>query len=321
MIENRVDFDHYDCASIITFDTKEISSVTFKQLQYFVAVAEELHFGRAAERLGIAQPPLSQQIQKLEVSLGATLFNRTSRRVELTEAGGMLLEEARIIAQRIESLRRAVRQRAGSFAGSIDIGAVTPVLDTFLPELIHKFTAKHQGVRVSLHEKRSSEQIAAVRAGLLDLGFIRLFEQDLSDLETLLVRRESYVLALPKSHVLAKRKTIPLEALRDAPLIMAPRQARPALHDRLVSCFQDAGFSPTIVQEAPSKRTEVSLVAAGIGVALIPQSYSQLYHRDGVVYRPIKGTLPTIEIVAIWKTDAANSAVQKFLDVVRASRA
>ena len=320
MIEIGVDFDDYDCDLILTFHTEALSTVTFKQLQYFVAVAEELHFGRAAERLGMAQPPLSQQIHKLEESLGAALFNRTSRRVELTDAGVMLLEEARIISQRIESLRRAVQQRAGSFAGSIDIGAVTPVLDTFLPELIHKFTAKHHNVRVSLHEKRSSEQIEAVRAGLLDLGFIRLFEQDLAHLETLLVRREAYVLAIPKNHSLAKRKIIPLEALHNAPLIMAPRGARPALHDRLVSCFQDAGFSPTIVQEAPSKRTEVSLVAAGIGVALIPKSYSQLYHRDGVVYRPIKGTLPTIEIVAIWKTGGANSAVQNFLDVVRASR-
>ncbi|MBA4104162.1 MAG: LysR family transcriptional regulator [Pirellula sp.] len=295
--------------------------MTFKQLQYFVVVAEELHFGRAAERLGMAQPPLSQQIQKLEESLGATLFHRTSRRVELTDAGMMLLNEARVISQRIESLRRAVKQRDGSFAGSIDIAAVTPVLDTFLPELIHRFTAKYPGIRVSLYEKRSSDQIQAVCAGLLDLGFIRLFEQDLSDLEMLLVRRESYVLAIPKNHALAKRKTIPLEALQEVPLIMAPRKARPALHDRLVSCFQDAGFSPTIVQEAPSKRTEVSLVAAGIGVALIPESYSRLYHRDGVIYRRIKGELPQIEIAAIWKADGANSTVESFLDVVRTSRA
>jgi DNA-binding transcriptional LysR family regulator len=307
-------------ASTAIFDINEISSVTFKQLQYFVAVAEELHFGRAAERLGIAQPPLSQQIQKLEESLGATLFHRTSRHVELTDAGAMLLDEARIISQRIESLRRAVHHRGGNFAGSIDVGAVTPVLDTFLPDLIHKFTAKHPGVRVSLHEKRSAEQIEAVRNGLLDLGFIRLFEQDLSDLESLLVRRESYVLAVPKNHPLAKRKTIPLEALRDVPLIMAPRKARPALHDRLVACFQEAGFSPTIVQEAPSKRTEVALTAAGIGVSLIPESYSLLYHRDGVVYRRIKWTLPPIEIVGILNAGAISSALSNFLDVIRINR-
>ena len=293
--------------------------MTLKQLQYFVVVAEELHFGRAAERLGLAQPPLSQQIQKLEESLGVTLLNRSSRRVELTDAGAMLLEEARLISQRLESVRRLIQQQADRFAGSIDIGAVTPVLDTFLPGLVHKFTAKHAGVRVSLHEKRSSEQIEAVRARLLDLGFIRRFEQDLRDLETLLVRSESYVLAVPKNHALSKRKMIPLTALRGAPMIMAPRKLRPGLHDRLVACFQEAGFSPHIVQEAPSKRTEVSLVAAGIGVALVPESYSQSYRRDGVVYRQIRGGLPTIDIVAIWKADQMSSTLNDFLEVVRSN--
>jgi DNA-binding transcriptional LysR family regulator len=293
--------------------------ITLKQLHYFIVVAEELHFGHAAERLGLAQPPLSQQIQKLEESLGVKLLLRTSRRVELTDAGAVLLEEARLISQRIESVRRVLQQPGNKFVGSIDIGAVTPVLDTFLPELVHKFTAKHEGVRISLYEKPSSEQIEAIRARLLDLGFIRRFEQDLHDLETLLVRRESYVLAIPKKHVLAKRNTIPLALLRDVPLIMAPRKVRPALHDRLVACFQAAGFSPNIVQEAPSKRTEVSLVAAGIGVALVPESYSQLYHRNGVVYRQIKGELPTIEIVAIWRADNVSVALNGFLEVVRST--
>jgi DNA-binding transcriptional LysR family regulator len=293
--------------------------MTLKQLHYFIVVAEELHFGHAAERLGLAQPPLSQQIQKLEESLGVKLLLRTSRRVELTDAGAVLLEEARLISQRIESVRRVLQQPGNKFVGSIDIGAVTPVLDTFLPELVHNFTAKHEGVRVSLYEKRSAEQIEAVRARLLDLGFIRRFEQDLHDLQTLLVRRESYVLALPKKHELAKRKTIPLAALRDVPLIMAPRKMRPGLHDRLVACFQVAGFSPNIVQEAPSKRTEVALVAAGIGVALVPDSYSQLYHRNGVVYRQIKGELPTIEIAAIWKADNVSAALNGFLEVVRST--
>ena len=293
--------------------------MTLKQLRYFIVVAEELHFGHAAERLGLAQPPLSQQIQKLEQSLGVKLLLRTSRRVELTDAGAVLLEEARLISQRVESVCRVLQQPGNKFVGSIDIGAVTPVLDTFLPELVHKFTTKHEGVRVSLHEKRSAEQIDAVRARLLDLGFLRRFEQDLHDLQTLLVRCESYVLAVPKKHVLAKRKTILLSALRDVPLIMAPRKLRPALHDRLVACFQTAGFSPNIVQEAPSKRTEVSLVAAGIGVALIPESYSRLYHRNGVAYRQIKGELPTIEIVAIWNADNASAALNGFLEVVRSA--
>jgi DNA-binding transcriptional LysR family regulator len=294
--------------------------VTLKQLQYFVAVAEELHFGRAAERLGIAQPPLSQQIRRLEESLGAALFTRTSRRVELTEAGTILLDEARTITRRLEAVRRAVQERNGGNAGSIEIGAVTPVLDTLLPDLVHKFAEKHKHVRVSLHEKRSGEQIDAVRAGLLDLGFIRLFQQDLADLSVFTVRSEPYVLAIPARHDLARLKRVSLSQLRDAPFIMAARQARPALHDRIVACFQEAGFSPQIVQEAPSKRTEVSLVAAGIGVALIPESYARLYRRQGVVFRPIKGALPKIDIAAIWKDDNPNSVLKSFLEVVKRPR-
>ena len=293
--------------------------MTLKQLQYFVVVAEELHFGRAAERLGLAQPPLSQQIRKLEESLGVALLRRTSRHVELTDAGTILLEEAKLISQRVNAVRVVIQHHTDTFAGNIDIGAVTPVLDTFLPELVYKFRAKNDGVHVSLHEKRSSEQIDAVRAGLLDLGFIRRFDQDLRDLATLLVRREAYALAIPRNHALAKRKSVSLAALREVPMIVAPRSLRPGLHDRIVACFQDAGFSPNIVQEAPSKRTEVSLVAAGIGVALVPDSYTQLYRRKGVVYRPISGSLPTIDIVAIWNANSVSAVLNGFLEVVRTS--
>lgn len=195
----------------------------FRQLKYFIAVAEELHFGRAAEKLGIAQPPLSQQIQKLESDLGTRLFDRTSRRVSLTASGSSLLVEARYLLQRAESLQESLKHVEAGFAGHLDIGAVSPAIDTFLPALIQKFLSDHKNTRVTLHEVRSHEQIKWIQNGKLDIGFIRLFEQNLSGMKHCVVQKEQYVLAVPSSHELSRRKSISLSHLDQVPMVMAPR--------------------------------------------------------------------------------------------------
>lgn len=282
-------------------------------LRYFVAVAEELHFGRASERVGIAQPPLSQQIQKLEKELGVRLFQRTSRRVELTDVGKWLLGEANLILNRIEAARDVANQFADGITGRLDVGAVSPVLDTFLPALIQRFVTSHPDIRLSLHELRSDDQIEWLRTGRLDVGFVRIFGQDLAELEHRIVRRERYILALPADHTLAKKKFVPLASLRDVRMIMAPRRFRPALHDRILSCFQAAGANLNIVQEASSKRTEIALVAAGIGLALVPESYAHVFKRQGVAYRPIRGNLPSIEMGALWRSDRLSPPCSRFL--------
>lgn len=274
-----------------------------RQLRYFLFVAEELHFGRAAERLGIAQPPLSQQIKKLEQELGVKLFQRNSRRVELTDAGRSLLGEARLILERIEVAREVARQFSAGISGSLNLGAVSPALDTFLPVQIQHFVQTHPTIRISLHELRSDEQLEWLRTGRLDVGFLRIYEHDLHGLACRIVDRQSYILAIPASHPLAKQKLVPLRSLDGINLIMAPRRHRPLLHDRLLSTFQSAGASVNIVQEVSSKRTEIALVAAGIGLALVPEAYATVFRRQGVVYRRVRGNLPPIEMAAVWHPD------------------
>ena len=284
-----------------------------RQLRYFVSLAEELHFGRAAKRLGIAQPPLSQQIKKLEQDLGVKLFERTSRRVELTAAGSSLLEEARLILERIEAAREQARRLSSGISGSLNLGAVSPALDTFLPALIQKFLKEHPQIRISLYELRSQEQLEWLRSGRLDVGFVRLSDDDLAGLSHRVILRQSYCLALPKTHPLARRKVVPLPALDGARMIMAPRRHRPQLHDRILACFQIAGANVNIVQEASSKRTEIALVAAGIGLALVPEAYADVFRRSGVVYRPISGSLPAIEMAAIWRMDRLSPLCARLL--------
>jgi DNA-binding transcriptional LysR family regulator len=284
-----------------------------RQLRYFVQVAEELHFGRAAQSLGIAQPPLSQQIMKLEEELGVKLFQRTSRRVELTAAGKSLLEEARLILARIEAAREMARQVSEGISGSLNVGAVGPALDTFLPEWTRRLLTANPQVRVTLHELRSDQQIEWLTGGRLDIGFLRLYDHDLRGLSHRTILKQSYVLALPTRHPLTRRKSIPLAALHQVEMIMAPRRNRPSLHDRILTCLQAAGASIQIVQEASSKRTEIALVAAGIGAALVPEAYVHVFKRPGVVYRPLVGDLPPIEMVAVWPHDRITPLCHHFL--------
>ena len=184
-----------------------------RQLRYFVCVAEELHFGRAAERLGMAQPPLSQQIRKLEEDLGATLFHRTSRSVSLTQTGQTLLTEARGILGQISSARELVTRHSEGYVGRLNLGATGPALDTFLPPILQRFRSSYPDTTISLHEQRSDEQLQGLRDGRLDIGFLRLFDHDLCGLSSKIVFRDQYALALPASHPLTAKRTVSLKSL------------------------------------------------------------------------------------------------------------
>lgn len=279
-----------------------------RQLRYFLALAEEMHFGRAAERLGIAQPPLSHQIKKLECDLGVQLFRRTSRVVELTEAGSQLLPEARMIVERVDAFSAVAQQYSQGIGGRLHVGAVSPALDTFLPPLIMEMRSAYPNVRLTIREMRTSEQLYRLDTGQLDIGFIRHFRQDLKQYEARLLRRDAYVLAVHREHPLAKRKQIRLSSLDQAPMIMAPRDLRPELHDSIIACLRHAGANVHIVQEAPSKRTELALVAAGIGHALVPKSYQECFPRADVSYVSLRGDLPEIEMLAVWDPERISPA-------------
>lgn len=284
-----------------------------RHLRYFVAVAEELHFGRAAERLGIAQPPLTRQIQLLERELDVVLFDRSQRKVELTVAGQKLLEHARHIFDAVElAARETVRAGRGEL-GRIAIGYPSSLAYSGLPELLKKFRVKLPEVAVELLELAPQAQIDALKAGRLDVGFVRALVDD-RGLSSVLVRREPFVVAMPSDHPLAKRSRIALAQLVDEPFVSIPRSRGPSFFDQLIRLCHDAGFSPRIVQEAPQLDL-VSLVSAGFGVAIVPASLRHL-RRVGVAYRSILGA-PKSDLHVVWKKGNDARVVLALVDVVR----
>ncbi len=269
-----------------------------RHLRYFTAVAEELHFGRAAARLHLAQPPLSQQIRALEAEVGAELFARTSRKVALTPAGEAFLEHARAALERADAALEAARSVADGRAGRLDLGFVNPAMDGFLSRVVADFRRDHPGVALSLREMSSPAQVDELRAGTLHAGFIRYAGQDLRGLEFRVVHREPYVAALPPDHPLARRKRVPLALLAREPLILAPRAVMPGLHEAMLAALRATGHEPVVAQEALSKHTTLSLVAARLGLALVPASCAA-WRRRGVVLREVEGELPVIELALV----------------------
>ena len=287
-----------------------------RQLQYFLAVAEELNFCRAARRVNISQPPLSMQIRNLEEELGVRLFSRTSRRVELTEAGKVFLEEVRRILENIQAAVQMAKDAAKGRIGRIAVGFVSPAMDAFLPESIRIFSRNNPGIVLTLNELSTNEQIESLYAGRIQVGFVRLYRHELNEIECEIVWNEPYVLALPKGHPLAVRRKIALSKLKGQPMIMYPRSIQPLLYDNIIKCCEAAGFKPEISQEARTKHTTTALVAAGLGVAIVPESSKRL-RRKGVVYLPIVDNLPQVEIAMIWKTGNNSPVLKQFLDTIK----
>lgn len=287
-----------------------------RQLKYFVAVAEELHFGRAAERVHICQPPLSQQIKNLEAELGARLLDRDSRNVSLTEAGKAFLEDAREILTRVdEAALRAHRMGSGR-EGRVKVGFVFPALDTFFPEAIREYRLSHPLVELVLREMGTAVQLEALRVNHIDLGFIRLFQQQAADLVFERIVEEPYILAIPFDHPLASEKEIHVDLLGGEPLILFPRRTHPALHDQIVSSMRGPAGIPYIIQEVTTKFTAIALASAGIGLALVPES-AKRQKRKGVVFRRIVGPLPRVELSLVWKEDNDDPCLHNFINLVR----
>lgn len=284
-----------------------------RHLRYFVAVAEERHFGRAAERVGIAQPPLSRQIQALEAELGARLFDRSGRKVELTPAGETLLEHTRRLFVAVELAKRETLRAHQGQRGRIAIGYPSSLAYSGLPELLRTFRAKLPDVEVTLSEMSPQAQIDALKEGQLDVGFVRAPFDDPA-LASLLVRREPLVVAMPADHPLASRKRIALGLLANEPFVSFPRSRGQAFFDQLMRLCHDAGFVPRIVQEA-QQLDIVSLVSAGFGVALVPSSVRHV-RRTGVVYRSILGS-PKSDLRITWKKESTSAVVRELVEVVR----
>ena len=279
-----------------------------RQLRYFVAVAEELHFGRAAERVGIAQPPLTQQIQKLEAGLGCQLLVR-GRKTALTPAGGVLLEQARRILAQSEDAVEATRRAARGETGQLTVGVPPSVMLSSLPAAIRTYRRLYPDVRFSLRELSTSAIENALSAGEIDVGFLR----EVSPLNSEVAFEEGVVAALPSAHRLAKAKDLRIGALRSEPFVFFPRRLGPAFYDRLVGFCGDAGFVPEVVQEATQWHSVICLVEAGMGISLAPACV-QRFKWSGVVYRPLRGLRTRVS--AAWGGNDS-ATVAAFLRVVR----
>ncbi len=282
-----------------------------RQLRYFVAVAEELHFRRAAARLHISQPPLSQQIAALERELGCELLARTRRRVELTPAGEAFLRDARATLAELDVASARARAIAEGRAGVLRINFVGSALLSIVPATVQRFRAARPGVELELHERSTVEQLRALEAGTADVGLVRPPIDSGAGLRTEIVMRERTIAALPADHELTGLRRIPLRRLAAEPLVLFPRSQAPGYHDLLTGRLAATGTSPRIVQYAPEMLTIIGLVAAGIGVSPVPASVAHLA-LDGVVYRPLAGA-PDTELVAVTREDSESPLVRAFV--------
>jgi DNA-binding transcriptional LysR family regulator len=286
-----------------------------RHLRYFIAVAEELHFGRAAERLFMAQPPLSQQIRQLEREMGVTLFKRNNRRVQLTPAGEVFLEEARGILAMVDSAVGKARRAAGGETGWLGIGFVSSVAYDILPTILRQFRERYPEVELVLLEIPGVEQWEALRENRIHVGFIHIPTEE-PGIVTERVAVNTVMVALPISHPLAKRDAIEMYELANEPFILCPQQPGAAFARFVIHQCQLAGFEPRIVQKTGEMPTAVSLVDAGIGIAIVPASVHNL-RRDGVVYRPIVNPIPTIELAMGYRAADQSPVLRNFIEIAR----
>ena len=282
-----------------------------RHLRYFTAVAEELHFGRAAARLHIAQSPLSQQIRRLEAEFGVALFERNRRSVRLTDAGRLLLELAEPLLGQADRLERTMHDAAAGDAGTLTVGFVGSASYRTLPAIVRAFSHTHPLVVVRLEELTTSPQVEALETGRIDVGLVRPPVGG-DALEVIPLVEERLVVALPDSHPLAELEIVPVRALADEPFVSFPRRIGAGLYDDIVAVCAAAGFSPEVVQEANEMQTIVSLVSAGIGVALVPESM-QNFTLPHLAMRPLRGSSAILRLALAHRADSASPLVRAFV--------
>ncbi|WP_435606476.1 LysR substrate-binding domain-containing protein [Pseudomonas knackmussii] len=291
-----------------------------RHLRYFIAVAEELHFGRAAEALGISQPPLSQQIQALEEEIGARLLERTNRRVALTEAGRLFLDEARQVLAQVDRAVLLARRAHQGELGELRIGftASAPFTST-IPRSIHAFRQAYPEVHLDLQEMSSRQVVEALLEERLHVGVIRSFALPES-LEAVELFSEPLVAILRADHPLAAESVegLKMEALADEPFVFFPRSYGTGLYDQLQALARQAGFTPRIAQEAGEAMTIIGLVAAGLGVSMLPASFRRT-RVDGVVYRTLLDPCACSSVWLVRRRNESAPAALSFIDLVTRS--
>jgi DNA-binding transcriptional LysR family regulator len=290
-----------------------------RHLRYFVAVAEELHFGRAAERLRIAQPPLSRQIRDLEREIGSPLFERVPRGVELTPAGRAFLPEARLTLAQAERAQRSAQRAALGETGRLRVGFVEAATHSgILPDVLSFFRAHLPSVGLSLFELDALRQAEAFQDGRIDVGLLHSPPLDAARwLRVEPIYREPVIVAVSRLHPLAKRARLTLAALAAESFVSFPRVVAPEMYDEIIARCRAAGFSPRIVQEAAGWHTLASLVSAGVGIGFVPRSIAE-FQQAGVVFRPVRGLAVEMSLAAVWKRSERSPVRERFVIALKA---
>lgn len=283
-----------------------------RHLWLFLAVAEEQNFGRAAKRLGMSQPPLSEQIQVLEQALKVTLFERSRRGAKLTPVGAAILPAVRKFAEQLERLELAVEEALAGQSGMLTIGAISTAMFDVLPGLIDLLKQRYPQLTVSVREIDSVEAVPALEAGDIDLAFARL-DGDLGPaIQSLPLREDRLMVALPSDHPLASRTRISLSSLASEPLVMFSRKVSPVYFDNLIATCRASGFSPRVLHEVRSVASQIAFVSCGQGIALVPASLKKLAP-DNVVLRALTQKLNVVTTAVAWNSQRPNPLVTELV--------
>jgi DNA-binding transcriptional LysR family regulator len=284
-------------------------------MRYFVTVAEELNFSRAAKRLNMAQPPLSQQIKSLENEIGVQLLKRNNRKVELTEPGRVFLEEARNTLFQAEKAVKVAQLAEQGQIGQLTIGFVGSATDGIFIDKIKEFRDKYPFVHLKLKEMTTTQQLDALHSHEIHVGLMRPFEHKTS-IQTEVFTEEPFVLVLPKSHGLASHPKISVHEVANEPFIMPPRHLGSEFYDIVIGFFRSYGISIHIIQEAVQMHTIVNLVSSGLGISAVPSSVRN-FRRPGIVYKNFVEKPPQINLSLAWRRDDDSPALHFFLDLFK----
>ncbi|EUB74283.1 transcriptional regulator, LysR family [Pseudomonas sp. GM41(2012)] len=283
-----------------------------RHLWLFLAVAEEQNFGRAAKRLGMSQPPLSEQIQVLEQALKVKLFDRSRRGAKLTPVGAAILPAVRKFADQLERLELAVEEAVAGQSGMLTIGAISTAMFDVLPGLIEQLKSDYPHLTVSVREIDSVEAVPALEAGDIDLAFARLDGDLGASIKSLPLTKDRLVVALPSDHPLAARTRISLSSLATEPLVMFSRKVSPVYFDNLIATCRASGFSPRVLHEVRSVASQIAFVSCGQGIALVPAALKKLAP-DNVVFRSLSQKLNVVTTAVAWNADRPNPLVEELV--------
>lgn len=290
-------------------------ALTLRQLRYFLVLAEELHFGRAARRLHISQPPLSASLRQLEEELGVVLLERSSRHVTLTTAGSAFQRQARHLLEQLADTQDLVRRIAGSASGVLRVGFTPAMIFRRLPQALKMLQDSHPGIEVQLLERNSAEQLKAVESGQLDIGFIHSMPLP-ERISALTIADEAFLCCLPLHHPLASRRSLSIRDLIGEPLVMFNRDLAPHYYDRILSLFRVADLEPTIKHEVSQWLTIVALIAHGMGVSLVPRALAGAM-LSSVVFLPLDDMEIRHQSHCIWLAEGEAPNRDLLLDCVR----